>query len=431
MTGRDFSSDELAAIRADFPILKREGRGQGQPIAYLDASATSQKPQVVIDTVDSFYRLHNGAVHRGTHLLADESTQIYEDARQTVADFIGADSDEIVWTKNATEGINVLAYGIMAATMAGRDYEGKTHSPLVLRSGANIVVTKAEHHANLVPWQLLCQRLGVQLRWIDLDEVGAFDESTFDVIDADTAIVAFTHVSNVTGTISPVEAVVAKARGVGALVVLDTCQSSAHMPLDVRHLDCDAAILSSHKMCGPTGIGALYLKRDILAKMPPVISGGDMIADVDMDTSTYQDGPVRLEAGSQPVAQIAGWKAALDYLRNIGMDRIEAHERAITAYALDKIVPIDGLRIIGSKNATDRIGVISFDMPGIHPHDVGQFVDNDDVAIRVGHHCALPLHKHFGIRASSRMSASLFTTTQDIDRLVHALIETRKFFHRM
>lgn len=424
LLGADFSAVELEAIRSDFPILARLGRG-GKPIAYLDASATSQKPASVIDAEANFYRRSNAAVHRGTHILGDESTRVFEDGRDALASFIGGRSDEIVWTKNATEAINLVALSIGHAS-AGRG--GTASTPLRIGPGDAIVITRAEHHANLVPWQELCARTGGELKWLDLTPDGRIDLETLDVITPNTKLVAFTHVSNVTGAISPVDAIVAKARSVGALVLADTCQSSAHMAIDVRAMDVDFAVMSSHKMLGPTGVGALWGRRELLDMMPPVLTGGSMIEYVTMEESTYMPAPERFEAGSQPVAQIAGWTAALEYLSAIGMDRVHAHEKALTQRLLDGVASLDGVKVLGPTTDEDRVGVVAFAVDGVHPHDVGQILDADDVAIRVGHHCAIPLHTFFSVRSSARASVAVSTNEEEIDRLVASLGRVREFF---
>ncbi|WP_423826355.1 SufS family cysteine desulfurase [Schaalia cardiffensis] len=422
--GAAFTAAELDAIRADFPILSRKGRG-GKPIAYLDASATSQKPECVISAEADFYRRSNAAVHRGTHLLGDESTAAFEDGRAALASFIGGRPEEIVWTKNATEAINLVALSIGHASL-GRG--GKAAAPLRIGPGDRIVTTRAEHHANLVPWQELCARTGAELAWLDLLPDGRIDLETLDRISANTKLVAFTHVSNVTGAISPVTPIVEKARSVGALVLLDTCQSSAHMPVDVGALGVDFAVMSSHKMLGPTGVGALWGRGELLEAMPPVLSGGSMIENVTMEGSTYMSAPERFEAGSQPVAQIVGWTAALEYLSKLGMDRIHAQEEQLTARLLEQIRDLEGVRVLGPSGALERIGVVAFAVEGVHPHDVGQVLDADDVAIRVGHHCAIPLHSFFGVRSSARASVALMTSPEEIDRFIASLGRVRSFF---
>lgn len=420
----DFTAAELDAIRSDFPILSRVGRG-GAPIAYLDASATSQKPACVIDAEADFYRRSNGAVHRGTHLLGDEATDAFESARGTLASFVGVAPDEIVWTKNATEAINLVALSIANASQG---MGGAESAALRVGPGDRIVCTRAEHHANIVPWQQLCERTGAELAWLDLTPDGRIDLETLSVITPNTRLVAFTHVSNVTGAVSPVAAVTAAARAVGALILLDTCQSSAHMPLDLSALDVDFAVFSSHKMLGPTGAGALWGRRSLLAAMPPVLTGGSMIEWVTMEESTFMAPPERFEAGSQPVAQIAAWAEALRYLSTLGMDRVEAHEHALTRMMLDGISSIDGIQVLGPDSDVDRIGVVTFAVDGVHPHDVGQFMDSVDVAVRVGHHCAIPLHTFFRVRSSARASVAPTTTGEEIERLVDGLSKVRGFF---
>lgn len=421
-----FSPAELAQIRTDFPIFARVGRG-GRQIAYFDSAATSHKPQFVIDAETGFYSSSNAAVHRGTHLLGDEATSLFEDARVSVADFVGAEPDEIVWTKNATEAINLVAYAMGNASLGMGSAAAKR---LAIKPGDRIVVTRAEHHSNLVPWQELAARTGAELAWLDLLPDGRFDLDTLSVITANTKIVAFTHASNVTGAISPVADVVAAAKKVGALTLLDTCQSAAHMPVDVRELGTDFVVLSSHKMLGPTGIGALWGRRELLEVMPPFMTGGSVVADVSMEATEYLPAPDRFEAGSQAIAQAAGWKAALDYMSSLGMDRIAAQEHKMLVPLLEGIESVRGIKLLGPSDAKERLGVVAFEVDGVHPHDVGQVLDSFDVAVRVGHHCAIPLHKFFGVRASSRASLSLTNTEDEIERLVEALAQVRQYFRR-
>lgn len=416
-----FSDTELTRLRADFPILSRTGRG-GKPIVYLDAAATSQKPLSVIEAETCFYGNSNGAVHRGTHLLADESSQYFEDARCVLASFIGANPGEIVWTKNATEALNLLAYALSNPGIDG----GK---PLIGK-GDRVVTTRAEHHANLVPWQLLSQRTGCEFAYLDLDREGRIDLETLNAITANTKVVAVTHASNVSGAITDIAPIIETAHAVGAWVVLDTCQSSAHMPLEVKDLGADFACFSGHKMAGPTGIGALYGRGELLEQLPPFLAGGSMIADVTMDKSTFQPVPERFEAGSQPVAQIHAWAVALEYLQKVGMERIRQHELALTKYLLEGLATVKDLRILGPTDYRERVGLAAFDFFGIHPHDVGQVLDAEDVAIRVGHHCALPLHAHYGLRSSCRASLSLTSSREDINRLIDGLETVRSFFKR-
>ncbi|MCI6585274.1 MAG: SufS family cysteine desulfurase [Mobiluncus porci] len=419
----DFTEAELARIRADFPILSVEGRN-GQPIAYLDSAATSQKPQVVLDTLDEFYRFHNGAVHRGTHQLGDEATSLFEDARGVVADFLGVkDEEEIVWTQGATAALNMVAYGFFAGSWE------HTGGPFDLKSGDEIVFTRAEHHANLVPWQLVARRTGAVTKVIDLLPDGRLDLSHLEeVITERTRVVAFTHLSNVTGAITDIEPIIEAARAVGAVVVLDTCQSGAHLPLDLDSLGVDFACFSGHKMLGPTGVGALWGRRELLEQLPIIQSGGSMIEDVSVESSTFLPVPYRFEAGTQPVAQIVGWAAALRYLQGLGMDRIAVHERALTAYALPRLLEISGVKLLGPTDLENRAGVLSFEMKGIHPHDLGQFLDSLGVAVRVGHHCAIPLHKFFGVTASTRATFSPTTTFAEIDRWLEGLPRAADFF---
>lgn len=416
-----FSDTELTRLRTDFPILSRTGRG-GKPIVYLDAAATSQKPRSVIEAENCFYGNSNGAVHRGTHLLADESSQFFEDARCVLASFIGANPGEIIWTKNATEALNLLAYALSNPGIDG----GK---PLIGK-GDRVVTTRAEHHANLVPWQLLSQRTGCEFSYLDLDDEGRIDLETLNVITPNTKVVAVTHASNVSGAITDIAPIIQAAHAVGAWVVLDTCQSSAHMPLDIKDLGADFACFSGHKMAGPTGIGALYGRGELLEQLPPFLAGGAMIADVTMDKSTFQPVPERFEAGSQAVAQIHAWAVALEYLQKVGMERIRQHELALTQYLLEGLASVKGLRLLGPTDYRERVGLAAFDFAGIHPHDVGQVLDAEDVAIRVGHHCALPLHAHYGLRSSCRASLSLTSSREDINRLIDGLETVRSFFKR-
>ena len=359
----------------------------------------SQKPEAVIDAEATFYRRSNGAVHRGTHLLGDEATDAFESARSTLASFVGARPDEIVWTKNATEAINLVA---LSMGNASQGMGGALAAPMRVGPGDRIVCTRAEHHANIVPWQQLCERTGAELAWLDLTPDGRIDLDTLSVITPNTRLVAVTHVSNVTGAVSPVAAITAAARAVGALILLDTCQSSAHMPLDLSALDVDFAVFSSHKMLGPTGAGALWGRRSLLEAMPPVLTGGSMIEWVTMEGSTFMAPPERFEAGSQPVAQIAAWSEALRYMSALDMTRVEAHEHALTRLMLEGISSIEGITVLGPNTDVDRIGVVAFAVDGVHPHDVGQYMDSVDVAVRVGHHCAIPLHTFFQVRSSAR-----------------------------
>jgi cysteine desulfurase/selenocysteine lyase len=411
-------------IRADFPILARTVR-DGRTLVYLDSGATAQKPFQVLDAERAFYATHNAAVHRGAHQLAEEATQAYEDARARIAQFVGADADELVFTKNATEALNLVAYAIGNAQWS--DIPGADR--FVLRPGDSIVVTEMEHHANLVPWQELCRRTGATLRWLAVDDDGRLALDDLDtVIDDTTKVVAFTHVSNVLGTINPVSVVAARARAVGALVVLDACQSAPHLALDLHALDVDLAAFSAHKMYGPTGLGVLYGRREVLAALPPFITGGSMIEIVRMEGSTYAPPPQRFEAGTPMVAQAVGLAAACDYLDALGMPAVEAHEHALTALALEGLGAVPGLRIIGPTSTVARGGAVSFAVQGIHPHDLGQVLDDRGVEVRVGHHCAWPLMRRFGVPATTRASFGVHNGPDDVDALVDAVHAARTFF---
>jgi cysteine desulfurase/selenocysteine lyase len=412
------------AVRADFPLLGRTVRG-GRPLVYLDSAATSQKPNVVLEAEVDFYETRNAAVHRGAHQLAEEATEAFEDARAAVAAFVGADTDEIVWTPGATSALNLVAYALGNAT-AGRGGAGAER--FALRPGDEIVVTEAEHHANLVPWQELCARTGAVLRWFGVTGDGRLDLSDVDrVISERTRVVAFGHVSNVTGAIAPVAELVAAARRVGALTVLDACQSVPHLPVDLHALGVDFAAFSAHKMLGPTGVGALYGRRELLEAMPPVTTGGSMVEVVTMEATTYAPPPQRFEAGTQMVAQAVGMGVAAQWLGELGMANVAAHEHALAA-ELVKIAEIPGVRIIGPADAADRLAVVSFVVDGVHAHDVGQVLDDKGIAVRVGHHCAQPLHRRFGVAATARASASVYTTVEEVVAFREALAGVRAFF---
>ncbi|KJF22779.1 cysteine desulfurase [Rhodococcus sp. AD45-ID] len=406
---------DVTRIREDFPILGRTVR-DGKPLVYLDSGATSQRPLQVLDAEREFLTTCNAAVHRGAHQLAEEATDAYEDARALIAEFVGADSDELVFTKNATEALNLVTY------VLGDDRFDRHVGP-----GDEIVITELEHHANLVPWQELARRTGATLKWYAVTDDGRIDLDSLELTDA-VKVVAFTHQSNVTGAIAPVEELVRRARAVGALVVLDACQSVPHMAVDFHALDVDYAAFSGHKMLGPTGIGVLYGKADLLAAMPPFITGGSMIETVTMEASTYAPAPQRFEAGTQMVSQVIGLGAAVRYLSDVGMDAIAAHEHALIEAALAKLSTIDGLRIVGPQTAENRGGAISFVVDGIHAHDLGQILDDEGVAIRVGHHCAWPLHRRLGVAATARASFALYNTAEEIDVLVAAIKRAQEFF---
>ena len=427
MTSRTPSSVtalDVARIKADFPLLQRTIR-DGKRLVYLDSGATSQKPSSVLDAERRFYEMNNAAVHRGAHQLGEEATEAYEGARETIARFIGAQSRDIVFTKNATEAINLVAYSLGNASFS----DTAVGQSLSLQPGDRIVVTEMEHHANLIPWQELCRRTGAELAWLGVDDEGRLDLSTLDqIINDRTKVVAFTHQSNVLGTINPVAEIVKRARAVRALVVLDACQSAPHMPLDVVELGVDFVTFSGHKMLGPTGIGVLWGRTEVLAAMPPFLTGGSMIETVYMDHATYAEPPQRFEAGTPVAAQAVGLAAACDYLTAVGMDKVFEHEHALTGYALEGLASIAGLRVIGPNNADQRGGAVSFLVDDIHAHDVGQVLDDRGVEVRVGHHCAWPLMRRFGIAATTRASFYLYNDFSDVDALVKSLDAAKSFF---
>ncbi|MFV0427671.1 MAG: SufS family cysteine desulfurase [Beutenbergiaceae bacterium] len=424
MTAGVLTASDLAAVRADFPLLTRTVR-DSKPLVYLDTAATSQNPQCVIDAEQDFYQRRNAAVHRGAHALAEEATEAFENARADVATFVGVRAEELVWTKNATEAINLVAYAISNAS-AGRG--GDAAERLRIGPGDEIVLTQAEHHANLIPWQELCARTGATLRWIGLHDDGRLDLDTLSVINARTKLVALTHASNVTGAISPVAQIVAAARQVGALVVLDACQSVPHLPVNLQALDVDFAAFSGHKMLGPTGVGVLYGRRELLAAMPPVLTGGSMVEVVTMEKTTFAPPPQRFEAGTQMVAQTVGLAAAVGYLSELGMDAVAAHEAALAQQMVDGIADIAHVRVLGPDRVHDRLATVAFSVDQVHPHDVGQFLDDAGIAVRVGHHCAQPLHRRLGVASSARASAGIYTTAAEVEAFLGALSEVRSFF---
>ncbi|MFI5565674.1 cysteine desulfurase [Amycolatopsis japonica] len=414
---------DVAAIRADFPILTRTVR-DGKPLVYLDSGATSQKPAQVLEAERRFLETSNAAVHRGAHQLAEEATDAYESARVRIAEFVGASPHELVFTKNATEGINLVAYAMSNAATAGPEAERFKLGP-----GDEIVITEMEHHANLVPWQQLSQRTGATLKWFSVTADGRLDLSNVDdLITERTKVLAFTHQSNVLGTINPVEFLVKKARKVGALVVLDACQSVPHFPVDLHALDVDFAAFAGHKMVGPYGIGVLYGRRELLEAMPPFLTGGSMIELVRMEQTTFAAPPQRFEAGTPMTSQAVGLGAAADYLSAIGMDRVAAHEHALTEAALAGLGEIPGVRIVGPTDMVDRGGLVSFVIDGVHPHDSGQVLDSLGVAVRVGHHCAWPLHRACSVPATVRASFYVYNTLSEVDALVNGVREAQKFF---
>jgi cysteine desulfurase/selenocysteine lyase len=408
---------DVARIRKDFPILDRTVRG-GRQLVYLDSANTSQKPRQVIETMTDFYERHNANIHRATHELGEEATAAYEGSRIKVGRFIGAaDETEVVFTKNVSEAINLVAYSLGNAA-AG---------PLRIGEGDEIVITEMEHHSNIVPWQLLCQRTGARLRWFGVTEDGRLDGAD-DLINERTKIVALAHQSNVLGTINPVAEITERAHAVGALVLVDAAQSVPHGLMDVSAIGADFVGFTGHKMCGPTGIGVLWARRELLDAMPPFLGGGEMIETVWMDRSTYAPPPHKFEAGTMPIAEAVGLGAAVDYLSEIDLQAVRAHEQKLLQRALRSLGEIDGLRILGPTEPVDRGCAISFTLEGIHPHDVSQVLDDRGVAVRAGHHCAWPLHRALGVQSSTRASFYLYNTADELDALVEGITTTQKFF---
>ncbi|GGO91381.1 putative cysteine desulfurase [Nocardioides phosphati] len=412
---------DLAVIRQDFPILERTLAGD-RPLVYLDSANTSQKPQVVIDTMVDHLERHNANIARAMHQLGAEATEAFEAGRDKVAAFLGAPSrDEVIFTKNASEALNLVA-NVLA-------WKG----PFQVGEGDDVVITEMEHHSNIVPWQLLSQRTGASLKWFGLTDGGELDLSNIDeLITERTKVVAFTWVSNMLGTINPVAELTRRAHAVGALVVVDASQAAPQLPIDLSAMvpeeRPDFVVFTGHKVVGPTGIGVLWGRGDLLEQLPPFLGGGEMIATVTMEKSTYAGIPHRFEAGTPPIVEAVGLGAAVEYLGHIGLDRIHAHEQAITAYALEGLQTIKGLTVMGPLDATQRGGAISFELEGVHPHDIAQVLDSRGVAVRAGHHCAKPAHQRFGVQASTRMSSYLYTTPAEIDALVEGLEYTRSYF---
>lgn len=406
---------DVTRIRSDFPILSRVMRS-GNQLAYLDSGATSQKPLQVLDAERNFLITSNGAVHRGAHQLMEESTDAYEQGRADIAAFVGADTDELVFTKNATEAINLVSYVL-----------GDRRFDRAVGPGDVIVTTELEHHANLIPWQELAERTGATLRWFGVTDNGRIDLDSLP-LDERVKVVAFSHHSNVTGAIAPVAELVARAKAVGALTLLDACQSVPHQPVDFHALDVDFAAFSGHKMLGPTGIGVLYGRRELLNTMPPFITGGSMIETVTMEKTTYAPAPQRFEAGTPMTSQVVGLAAAARYLTEIGMDVVEAHEAELVAAALEGLGEVAGVRLIGPQTLDHRGSPVSFVLDGVHAHDVGQVLDDEGVAVRVGHHCAWPLHRRFGIAATARASFAVYNTLDEVDRLVAGVKRAVDFF---
>jgi cysteine desulfurase/selenocysteine lyase len=420
--GRRTTSDlrpDVAAIRADFPILSRVMRG-GKQLAYLDSGATSQRPVEVLDAEREFLTTSNGAVHRGAHQLMEESTDAYEQGRADIAWFVGAGTDELVFTKNATESLNLVSYVL-----------GDNRFERAIGPGDVIVTTELEHHANLVPWQELARRTGATLRWYGITggetEAGRIDLDSL-ALDERVKVVAFSHHSNVTGAVAPVAELVARAKAVGALTVLDACQSVPHEPVDFHALDIDFAAFSGHKMLGPNGIGVLFGRRELMSAMPPFLTGGSMIETVTMEATTYAPAPQRFEAGTPMTSQVVGLATAARYLGAIGMDAVEAHERELVAAAVDGLSGIDGVQVVGPRSMENRGSPVSFVVGGVHAHDVGQVLDDDGVAVRVGHHCAMPLHRRFGLAATARASFAVYNTLDEVERLVAGVRHALDFF---
>lgn len=414
----------VAEFRRDFPALARTVNGH--PLVYLDSAATSQKPQSVLDAERDVYEHHNGAVHRGAHTLAAEATGLFEGARERVAAFVGADASEVVFTRNATESINLVAYAFSNAT-AGRG--GAASERFRLGDGDEILVTELEHHANLVPWQELAARTGATLRHLGIDDDGSVRMSdAATMIGPRTKVVAFAHASNVLGSITPVAELVSMAKAVGALVLLDACQSVPHLAIDLKALDVDFAVFSGHKMLGPLGIGVLYSRRELLDAMPPFLTGGSMITTVTMEEAEYLPAPARFEAGTQPVAQAVGLAAAADYLDELGMDHVHERDARLGQLLATGLAGVPGIRLLGPPPGSPRIGLASFVVDGVHPHDVAQYLDGVGVAVRAGHHCAQPLHRRLGIPASTRASTSVYTTDEEILAFLDAVGGIRAFF---
>ncbi|MFW6204155.1 MAG: cysteine desulfurase [Actinomycetota bacterium] len=412
---------DVDRVRKEFPILERRLAGD-RPLVYLDSANTSQKPRGVLEALDAHYSRHNANVARAVHQLGEESTAAYEGARDKVAAFIGAPSrDEVVFTKNASEGLNLVANTLASGLADDPRYR--------LGPGDEVVISEMEHHSNIVPWQLACQRTGATLRWFGITDDGRLDVSGLDdLVTERTKVVSVVHQSNILGTLNPVPAIAARAREVGALVVVDAAQSVPHRRVDVADLGVDLLAFTGHKMCGPTGIGVLWGRREVLDALPPFLGGGEMIETVDMAGSTYAPVPHKFEAGTPPIAQAVGLGAAVDYLTGLGMAAVREHEEALTAYALSRLAEVDGVRIIGPDETDDRGGTISFTLDGIHPHDVGQVLDEQGVAVRVGHHCARPVCVRYGIPATTRASFYVYTTNGEIDALVDGLERVKRIF---
>jgi cysteine desulfurase / selenocysteine lyase len=405
---------DTARLRKDFPILAREVNGR--PLVYLDSAASSQRPQVVIDAMTDYYERHHANVHRGIYTLAEEATALYEGARDAVAALVNAyDRSEVVFTKNSTEALNLVA---RAVGDSGR-----------VKPGDEILVTEMEHHSNIVPWQLLAARTGATLRWVPLTDEGRLDLSSLDTLVTDrTKVVSFVHQSNILGTVNPTSQLVNAAHAVGALVCLDASQSVPHSAVDVREIGADFVAFTGHKMLGPTGIGVLWARRALLDELPPFLGGGEMIETVTMAGSTWAEPPHKFEAGTPPIAEAVGLAAAIQYLTDVGLDEVKAHEKALVSYALPALESVSGLRILGPRTAVARGGAISFALSDLHPHDIGQVLDELGIAVRVGQHCAAPVCARYGVPATTRASFYLYTTTDEVDALVAGLEHVKRFF---
>jgi len=405
---------DVNQVRNDFPILQREIR-PGVSLVYLDSTATAQKPEAVIDAMDNYYRQSNANIHRGVHALAEAATSIYEESREKIAGFIKAPSArQVIYTRNTTESINLVAYSWGRAN---------------LKQGDLVILTEMEHHSNLVPWHMLSEEKGIRLEFIPVTEDGLLDLDVYrTLLGQNPRLVAFTHMSNVLGTVNPAAEMIKLAHQVGAITLVDAAQSIPHFGVDVQSLDADFVAFSAHKMVGPTGIGALYGKEDVLDKMPPFMGGGDMIKVVKLRSFKPNDLPYKFEAGTPAIAETAGFGAAVDYLSGLGMDNIARHEHEITEYALERLEEIPGLKLMGPLSADKKGGVASFTLDQVHPHDVAQILDGDGIAVRAGHHCAQPLHEKFGIPASTRASFYLYSTKEEVDLLVKGIYKVKRYF---
>nr|WP_248283348.1 SufS family cysteine desulfurase [Cryobacterium arcticum] len=418
------SADEVLRIRNDFPVLHQ--LVNGHPLNYLDSGATSQNPISVMEAEQEYYEQRNAAVHRGAHTLAFAATEVFEAARATVATFVGAPENSIVWTSNATEGVNLVSYSFSNASLG---LGAPASARFRLGAGDEIVVTEMEHHSNLIPWQQLALRTGATLRFIPVLDDGTLDlAAAAQIVNPRTRLLAVTHASNVVGTINPIAELVQLAHAVDALVFLDACQSVPHLAIDLTALDVDFAVFSGHKMLGPTGIGVLYGKAELLADMPPFLTGGSMITTVDMQTAEFLAPPQRFEAGTQRISQALALASAVDYLDHTGMGRIRAREAELGRRLVEGVTSIPGVRLLGPGVGVERIGLAAVDVAGVHAHDVGQFLDEAGIAVRVGHHCAQPLHRRLGVTASTRASTYLYTTDDEVDQFLAVLAEVAPFF---